>query len=450
MTDARYPVAYIRRSVQSKNDPGDVSRATQTDAVRKLAGTDDPRIIDSDWGISASRDKITKRLGFLSMVAAIERGEVSTVYAYASDRLARDVEAASVLLNRCEDAGTLIVTGEGRFAPGDDMARQLFHFQAVQNEGAWRQMKKRARAGRDQRQKRGDDMGHIPWGMIRVKVEPGENGYPYKRVFRPDPAMTQEVERVLSVVRETSGNMLQSVRLLNERGIPSPKGKTWHTSALTRIIGSLAPELLPPRNPGRRRIAGRALLAQLLRCHCGQLMTANVARGQYYCYRAHRIGAATHGKGNLREVDVLPWIGDRYNERWALLTNASGDEREAARQDRISELQEAKRKLTRAYALIDGEGAAISDEEYEGLLARYEAELDDLREGEPELPSDPVDWRGVLGDTSPTGEVSRIVIDPDEAAPINRDLRAVIRYVQLDKNLRPVEIAWRQNGERDG
>ena len=37
MMNNAQPVAYIRRSVASKSDPGDISREFQTDAVRKLA-----------------------------------------------------------------------------------------------------------------------------------------------------------------------------------------------------------------------------------------------------------------------------------------------------------------------------------------------------------------------------------------------------------------------------
>ena len=66
-------------------------------------------VIDGDWGRSGSRHKAGQRDAFTGMVEAIERGEVSAVYAYATDRLARDVEAASRLLNACERAQVPIV-----------------------------------------------------------------------------------------------------------------------------------------------------------------------------------------------------------------------------------------------------------------------------------------------------------------------------------------------------
>src|SRR5829696_1966939 len=100
MLDYAAPVAYIRRSVARTGDPGDVSRDFQTDKVRSLAAADGLglRIIDGDWGRSASTDKTDKRLAFLELLAAVERGEVSTIYAYSTDRLARSVQWAARLL----------------------------------------------------------------------------------------------------------------------------------------------------------------------------------------------------------------------------------------------------------------------------------------------------------------------------------------------------------------
>src|SRR5690242_17092768 len=148
-------VAYIRRSFSRRNDPGDVSREFQIDEVRKLAGGTDVSIIDGDWGISAAREHQHRRLAFLGMLEAIERGEVSTVYAFSSDRLARSVQWAVRLLDACEDHGVTIVTGEGRYAPGDESARQMFTFQAMQNESALRGMKRKAQASYAVRRERG-------------------------------------------------------------------------------------------------------------------------------------------------------------------------------------------------------------------------------------------------------------------------------------------------------
>jgi hypothetical protein len=76
------PYAYIRRS--ALRDGGDISRTFQTDVVRDLAGPDGSllTIIDKDWGRSGATDETDKREAFLDLMAAVERGEVSAIYAY--------------------------------------------------------------------------------------------------------------------------------------------------------------------------------------------------------------------------------------------------------------------------------------------------------------------------------------------------------------------------------
>ena len=119
------PVAYIRRSVARKGDPGDVSRDFQVDKVRALANGDGPRlrIIDGDWGRSAATDKTGQRVAFLGMLEDIERGLVSHVYAYSPDRLARSVEWSAPAGQRLPAGeGGPITTTAGTVAPDDPAA----------------------------------------------------------------------------------------------------------------------------------------------------------------------------------------------------------------------------------------------------------------------------------------------------------------------------------------
>src|SRR5262245_23928301 len=127
---SREPVAYIRRSFSRRGDPGDESRKFQTDAVRRLAGADAAAlvILDRDWGVSAARELTDKRLDFLDLLEMVKRGQVSTLYAYSADRLARSTAWAATLLDSCKDAGTTVVTTEGRYDFEDANARQMFRF----------------------------------------------------------------------------------------------------------------------------------------------------------------------------------------------------------------------------------------------------------------------------------------------------------------------------------
>ena len=125
MTD-RYPVAYIRRSTADDSNPGEVSREAQETAVRALAARDgyngDLHLF-VDWGRSADEAKEAKRVAFLSMLGAIERGEVSAVYAFALDRLYRSmrtfVRLTDAARQRCTDRhATRGGARRGRLADG--------------------------------------------------------------------------------------------------------------------------------------------------------------------------------------------------------------------------------------------------------------------------------------------------------------------------------------------
>jgi hypothetical protein len=41
--------------------------------------------LDKDWGRSGATDKTDKREAFLDLMAAVERGEVSAIYAYSAE-----------------------------------------------------------------------------------------------------------------------------------------------------------------------------------------------------------------------------------------------------------------------------------------------------------------------------------------------------------------------------
>jgi DNA invertase Pin-like site-specific DNA recombinase len=294
MTDpnAAQPVAYIRRSVVRRGDPGDVSREFQTDKVRALANGDGPTlgVIADDWGISADRDQTHKRLAFLELMAAVERREVSTIYAFALDRLARSVQWSARLLDACEDAGTIVVTGEGRFDPADDRDRQMFHFYAMQNEGALRGMKRKAQATADTRRVRGDIVGQRPYGEVRTR----RDGVVVGR--GEDPAL------IVATFRE-AGSYFAAARLLNERRVPSQSGRQWYPRTVQRIVNRADKSTVPLGARRGVRSFGSRPFSGLLRCHCGAVMARPLRTG-------HPNTAARTGS-RIRPTSARTWCPRR-------------------------------------------------------------------------------------------------------------------------------------------
>lgn len=404
------PYAYIRRSVARKDDPGDVSRDSQTNKVRDLANGDGARlrILDGDWGITAAREETHRRLAFLDLMESVERGEVSTIYAFALDRLARSVQWSARLLDACEDSGTIIITGEGRFDPGNDRDRQMFHFYAMQNEGVLRGMKQKAKAAVGTRTRRGDKLGQRPYGEVR-RLKDG-------RVVGDD----EDVDLVLRTFRE-AGSYFAAARLLNERGVPARSGGPWYPRTVQRVVNAHAPSTVPLGQRKGARALGTRLLSGLLVCHCGTLMGQTTSRWaiKYRCPK----GATNkdHGRYYVSEDAILPAIKDEAAHlrpsSWRIAGRTDDGQLGALTAERTS--------------VIDyGVKGRIDDDEVERRLAEIDAKLDELRQraavdAAAAVIPDAIDWSAT-------------------PAIVNAALRALWSEVRLGDDLMPVKYGWRR------
>jgi DNA invertase Pin-like site-specific DNA recombinase len=414
------PTAYIRRSVASRADPGDVSREFQTEAVRALAGPDADRlhIIDADWGRSAATDKTDRRLAFLALLDSIEAGDVSTLYAYSTDRLARSVEWSARLLNACRRAGVPIVTREGRIAPGDAGSALLFNVLAAVNENALSGMEAKARATIGRRQARNVAAGREP------------NAGMGRKCYGP------ETTAAVLAAFDAAGSFLGAAKALTAAGVPSYLGGKpnpranggtygWNVKTVSRIVRRERPGM--PK-VGRQGAAPRArrLLSGLLVCGapgCGQILSSMPRPGgrqiAYYCRKAHNDRA--HPRPYVvSERFLLPWIRAEV-ERLRLPVDAVqlGLEAGAERAD----LDAQRERLALGYAR-----GGLKQDTYEAedaALAARLAELGDTEEAAAVSPIRPEEW------------------DTWTPADLGSYIRAILRSVTLGPDMRPVSAVWR-------
>lgn len=409
----RYPVAYIRRSSADADNPGDISRDAQESAVRELAHRDghngNLRVYD-DWNRSADEAKEAKREAFTAMLADIEAGRVSEVYAYALDRLYRSMRTFVRLTDAAKAHDVRVVTLREGVLGGDGspMAQAFAQITAVFSQLELNTAKARAKGALEARRSRGDALGQAPYGYKHARVD--------GRLVRvPDPS--QPVEPILAAYRK-AGSVLGACRLLEDAAIPAPRGgKRWATSLVTRIIEEHAPDVLPRRSLTGQRTPTKATLAQLLRCpFCGTTLTPNAARGQYYCRHGAR-DRAVHPRYALTERDVMPWI-EAEAARFAPPFDAASMSNEAeARRETL----EAKRaRWIEQY----GEGL-IDKSERDRRLAVIDRELDDvsIRADTLAVIPEAVDWDSA----------------PDK---LNAFLRSIWQYIELDANMQPTRAEW--------
>ena len=398
----RQPVAYIRRSFSRRGDPGDVSRAIQTDKVRLLAGDDAATLIvkDRDWGISAAREQTERRLDFLDLLSMVERGEVSTLYAYSADRLARSVRWSAQLFDACRDADTTIVTSEGRYAPGDDAGWQMFSFLALQNEGALRQMKKKAQDSTAKRKERGDYLGPAPYGQ---KVVGGQ--------LVDNPA--ENIEAVKDAYRR-AGTLQGAARLLSAEGVPTRSGKPWRATTLRGILDRA--KVLPRRAPVGRTPTRSYVLSKLLRCPCGATLTGRVnTKGRRgYAYECKAAPSKPgHGPYSVSEARVLPWVRAEVTAHLRTPDVVPTDAETAAER---TALAERRQRLT-----LDWVRSGIGEDAVRQELADIDKAADRLDRLAQAIPVPKIDWTW-------------------EPASLNAVLRLAIEFVALGPDLRPVKI----------
>lgn len=397
----RHAAAYIRRSSVSVDSPGDASRDAQLAAVRSMCGNEVE--VYTDWGISGTHDD---RPDYQRLRAAIRAGQVGSVCAYSLSRLGRKARELLDFVELCKTHGVTIRTKveniDTSTAMGVAMLTVIAAFAQLEAELA----AERQAAALDERRKRGDRLGQPPYGFLHEKVD--------GRIVRvPDPK--RPLEPLLQAYRD-AGTILGACKLLKDRGIPAPKGgKTWATSALTRIIEENAPEMLPRKNARGARQPASAVFAQLLECpFCGRTLTPNAARGQYYCPNGPR-DRAGHPRYAVREVDLAPWIkaeADRFDPEPLRIEadDLSG------RKDAIA------RRLERATELYMA--GDIDRSKVEAEKARAARDLEDL-------------------ETRSTALDMPAAIEWDHAPDVvNRALRTIFRRITLDETLRPIAADW--------
>jgi DNA invertase Pin-like site-specific DNA recombinase len=407
MAMMRKPVAYVRRSTADAGNPGDVSRDVQEAAVRALAHRDGHNgdvTWYTDWARSADEEKEARRTEFRAMLAAVEAGRVSVIYAYSLDRLARSTVTFGKLLKAAKDQDVRIVTErEGDLSDDGNPMRWAYGFLAsFFAEFELRIAKARAQSVLARRRARGDKLGPAYYGDL-----PGEDRA----------AVVAAFERV--------GSVQGAARYLNETMDSDPKAPrprragSWTYATVHQV---LAREGRVYRHGVRgARLRGRFRLSQLLRCHCGRTLSGvwhgPKGKPKTIIYRCVATQAdPRHGKASVAEARILPWVMAEAG-RWT----APGDYAQVAEDTdaRRAELTEQRRRLAVTYSR-----GALDDATYAAEDEALTAELADLDAQGAEREIVPIDWTW-------------------DAADINAILREMWTSVQLDDDLLPVRAEWR-------
>ncbi len=391
-------LGYARQSRRADQDVA-LSFETQQAAIWRMAGSEIE--ILSDLGRSGGAGKERLRPGYQALLARLEAGGVTDIYALALSRLARSVPELHRFMDLAKKHRVTVTTAkEGRLDPTTTVGRLTFGFFALIAEFVRDLAVDAALENAVIRRSRGEIMGRRAYG-----IAPGE-----------DPAV------VVDAVR-TAGSWSGAARILNAAGVPSSLGRKWRPTVVAMVVERVAPELVPD-NPARGVAAeGGFRLSRLLRCPYDKrfLTGARSDRGRATRYRCHGAdGDSAHPNPiSVAESLLLPWVWEewaRYREPEAPTSATGGSTR-----DLVVEREElVARRVRVAEARIDG---LVTREQARRQTAEIDQALTALH------PAPKMSGPHVLN------------FDP-EPREMNRILRSLWTEVTLDGALRPVKAEW--------
>jgi DNA invertase Pin-like site-specific DNA recombinase len=295
------PYAYLRRSVQRVDDPRNSFEA-QRAAVLDLASrhgdvlTTECILSDENKSGKLGRDK---RPGFDALWRAIEDGSATAVYSYSMSRLARSVAELQLLFEACSKRKIAVrleadvidtSTASGRLVAG--IIAQVAAFEAdVTGE--------RMRAALEAKRDRGESLRSVPYYGDRLTDKDGN-------------PTGEDADAVLATFRECH-SFNATARLLNDRGVPTRRGRPWKTSAVAVMLHRMDPTI--PRAPKGKRAGDPPAyrFAGLLVCPtCGKRLTgitsrtrAGVPYARYVCTGRNDVN---HPRATIAESIILPAV----------------------------------------------------------------------------------------------------------------------------------------------
>lgn len=375
-------------------------------ALAKTRGVPEDRVtVYTDLGKSGGAGKEKRRPDYQRMLADIEADAPAFLLALSLTRLARSAGELERVALLCERKNITIVTEkEGMFDPTNPISNALFGMVTVfarfeRDLAVQRQLDNMA-----ERRKRGERLGPVLY-----EERPGN-----------------VAAKVLELFRETRSLNATAVAL-NDAGHRTANKKLWNGTVIRNLIERLDPGLLPTRKARGVKPSSPFHLYRLLRCPCGQTMTASrPSRGRTDVY--YRCHAADTNKAHPRpyratEARVLPWIKAEV----ALLGSPDGDvEALADRDHRLAVLQARRAKLADVYAMGDmaRETYLARRDQIDERIAAASSEIRVQRA--PDAAEFLRDW--AAGDLS--------------TETVNRFLSDAFRYVELGPDMLPVRAEW--------
>jgi DNA invertase Pin-like site-specific DNA recombinase len=269
------PCGYIRVSRQDQIEG--YSLDAQARAIQAFCagrGWPEPALY-VEGGRSAYSERTEKRPQFSAMLDAAVAGQHDTIVVHKLDRFARSLITTLRELKRLDAAGVAFASVSEQIDFTTPIGRVLLAMLAAFAEYFSANLSTEVKKGLREKEARGEHIGPVPWGAIRVDGR-----------LWIDPEREDELRRLLERSREDSAYTI--VKDFNARAVSPPKGRRWWPQTIRRIVTDghwLATMPDPWPQLWRQALARPALpragnstaprlrpLSGLMRCACGEAM----------------------------------------------------------------------------------------------------------------------------------------------------------------------------------
>ena len=190
----------------------------------ELVGIEEDQGTSGTYGVGdRNRDSTPRRPGLIAVLEAIENGEADALIVRALDRIGRAPAVCADVFSRVDRArGTFASITEP--ALSSDLLRGLFAGMASDER---RRILELTREGRLQKISQGGPVGSVPYGYRLV----GSRRAARVEIHEPEAVIVRRIHAL-----RVSGHTMQAITaILNDEGIPAPRGGIWRQSTVGKI-----------------------------------------------------------------------------------------------------------------------------------------------------------------------------------------------------------------------
>ena len=219
---------YARQSVDKKDS---ISIETQIDLCRREIQGGEEIAVYSDKGYSGSS---LNRPEFQNMLEDVKSGRLERIVTYRLDRISRSVLDFANLVDMFERHGVSFNSTQEKFDTGTPIGKAMLNITMVFAQLERETIQRRIRDNYYSRGEKGMFLGGPPpFGFIKAERHTEKGRI---RLLEANPEAAPILKKLFIMYGDELCSLGEVARRMNEKAIPSPNGKNWDSSKISRVL----------------------------------------------------------------------------------------------------------------------------------------------------------------------------------------------------------------------